>query len=55
MNYVIKAFNILENSTLDCRFEAVLPDIKDVIEFMARVCLHEAYDHIKIYPFEKEI
>ena len=55
MNYLIKAFLIVEG-TLDCRFEMLLPSITEAIEFLERVdFLFEAYDYVKVYPFDKEV
>ena len=55
MNYIIKGFLILEDKQLDCRFEFILPDIENVIEVLSKCYLSEAYDVIKIYPFNKEV
>lgn len=48
MPYRIKAFLIADNK-IDCRFECVLNDFTDVIEFLSKVSL-EAYDVIKVLP-----
>lgn len=55
MSYLIKAF-LINEGTLDCRFEMLVPSITEAIEFLERVdFLFEAYDYVKVYPFEKEV
>lgn len=50
MNYRIKGYLINGNS-LDCRFECILPEFNDVVEFLSRVSL-EAYDVVKVFPLD---
>lgn len=51
MKYVIKAFFILPDKSLDCRFEFLLPDLDNTIEVLSRVSF-EMYDVVKILPIE---
>lgn len=51
MSFVIKGFLIIDG-TLDCRFELLAPSFQDVIELLNKVCLYEAYDYVKVFPYE---
>ena len=49
MSYVIKAFFINPDKSLDCRFEFICPDVDTAIEVISRVSF-EAYDVVKVLP-----
>ena len=49
MKYIIKAFFIMPDKSLDCRFEFLVPDIDNAIEVVSRVSF-ETYDVVKIMP-----
>ena len=51
MNYVIKAFFILPDKSLDCRFEFLCPEVDTAIEVLSRVSF-EAYDVVKVIPIQ---
>lgn len=48
MPYRIKAYLIMDGK-IECRFEAVMKDFNDVVEFLSRVSL-TAYDVVKVLP-----
>ena len=55
MSYIIKGYLFSDGNTLDCRFECVLKDFNDVVEFLSRVSLL-AYDRVVVIPEDyKEI
>lgn len=56
MNYRLKGFLFVNEKSLECRFDAILPSFADVVEFLSRVSL-EAYDRITLFPedYNKEI
>lgn len=54
MPYRIKAY-LITDGKIECRFEAVMKDFTDTVEFLSRVSL-TAYDVVKVIPEEyKEI
>ena len=48
MPYRIKAY-LITDGKIECRFEAVMKDFNDVVEFLSRVSL-TAYDVVKVLP-----
>lgn len=50
MSYIIKAFLLLPDNSMDCRFEFICPDVDTAIEVVSRVSF-EAYDVVKVLPF----
>lgn len=53
MRYSIKGF-LIDNSTLDCRFECIVSSFDEVVEFLSRVSM-EAYEYVKVYPIDFEM
>lgn len=49
MKYRIKGFLFKDDTTLECRFECILSDFKDTVEFLSRVSL-DAYDRVTVLP-----
>lgn len=55
MKYRLKGFMFVNEKSLECRFDAILPSFADLVEFLSRVSL-EAYDRITVFPEDyKEI
>lgn len=48
MRYRIKGY-LINDSTIDCRFECILSNFEEVVEFLSKVSL-EAYDVVKVIP-----
>lgn len=48
MPYRIKAY-LITDGKIECRFEAIMKDFNDVVEFLSRVSL-TAYDVVKVLP-----
>lgn len=48
MTYRIKGY-LLKDNKLDCRFECVLSNFNEVVEFLSKVSL-EAFDVVKVLP-----
>lgn len=48
MRYRIKGF-LINGSAIDCRFECVLSNFDEVVEFLSRVSL-DNYDVVKVLP-----
>lgn len=53
--YRIKGFLFTDGNNLECRFECILHDFNDAVEFLSRVSLM-AYDRVIVLPEDyKEI